>query len=223
MKRVLAHLTDYRDALERQRRMVLARRAGEIPDTLYLVEHSAVITIGRGGDEANLLVSEDDLGASGIELVRTERGGDITYHGPGQVVAYPIMDLRPERMDVHLYIRDLEEVVLRVLEPSGIRAERVHGRTGIWVGRRKIAAIGVRISGWVTSHGFALNYDPDLSGFERIVPCGIRDGEVTSMRRELEDRPLPDPGSLIASIHHHFEAVFEQPMRVVFGEEDGGG
>lgn len=176
----------YADGLELQEELVAARRAGEIPDTLLLLEHPHVITLGSGSDGSHVLLDDGERRLMGIELFETGRGGDVTYHGPGQLVGYPILDLKPDRQDLHRYIRDLEEAVIRVLAGYGIQGGREDGLTGVWVGDEKVAAIGVRVSsGWITSHGFALNVNTDLSFFGAIVPCGIRDHGVTSMQRLL--------------------------------------
>ena len=178
---------DYQSALDLQRELVEQRKRGEIPDQLLLLEHPDVITLGvkNRGARSHVLESDATLAGKGIAVFETGRGGDVTYHGPGQLVGYPIIDLKPDRCDVHRYVRDLEEVLIRAVSDFGIDAGRVAGLTGIWVdvaGRQaKLAAIGVRISRWVTSHGFALNVATDLSRFELIVPCGIADKGVTSM------------------------------------------
>jgi lipoyl(octanoyl) transferase len=172
----------YREALELQAQLVKQRRAGEIPDTLLLLEHPHVITLGSGWHPENILATPEERAARGIELFETGRGGDVTYHGPGQLVGYPILDLKPDRCDLHAYLRDLEEVLIRTLGDFGLRAGRAEGLTGAWAGDAKLAAIGVRVSsGWITSHGFALNVTTDLSFFGTIVPCGIRDHGVASM------------------------------------------
>jgi lipoyl(octanoyl) transferase len=180
-------LVPYGDALTLQRALVEDRRAARIPDTLLLVEHPHVLTLGVRGDggRTHVLVPPDTLAARGIEVHETGRGGDITYHGPGQVVGYPILDLKPDRCDVHRYVRDLEEVLIRTAADYGIQAERVEGLTGVWVGRGKLAAIGVRIARWITSHGFAFNVTTDLEYFNLIVPCGIADRGVTSLAHVL--------------------------------------
>src|SRR5690606_4503001 len=185
-------LVPYDDGLELQRQLVEARRAGAIPDTLLLLEHPAVITIGvrRTGGRANIVAPPDELARRGIDVHETGRGGDVTYHGPGQIVAYPILDLRPDRCDVHRYVRDLEEVMIGVCRTYGLEAGRVAGFSGTWIGDRKIGAIGVRISRWITSHGLAFNVNTDLSHFSLIVPCGIADRGVTSLAREL-GHPVP--------------------------------
>jgi lipoyl(octanoyl) transferase len=192
-------LVPYADALAMQRALVEDRRAGKIDDLLLLVEHPHVLTLGVRGDggRAHILATADALAARGIEVHETGRGGDITYHGPGQIVGYPIVDLKPDRCDVHRYVRDLEEVLIRTAAGYGVVAERVEGLTGVWVGREKLAAIGVRIGRWITSHGFALNLSTDLDYFNLIVPCGLADRGVTSLarllgryidRRDVEDR-----------------------------------
>jgi lipoyl(octanoyl) transferase len=157
---------------------------------LLLLEHPPVITLGRGSDPRHLLVDEPELNHRGIELHRCGRGGDVTYHGPGQLVGYPILALRGTRRDAHRYLRDIEEALIRAVGDLGVGARREPGLTGIWVGREKLAAIGVRLStGWISSHGFALNVSTDLEGFASIVPCGIRDRGVTSLAR-LTGKPL---------------------------------
>lgn len=182
----------YLEALELQRTLVEDRRAGRVGDLLLLVEHPDVLTLGVRGDggRSHILASSDILASRGVEVHETGRGGDITYHGPGQLVGYPIIDLKPDRCDVHRYVRDLEDVIIRTAADFGIEAGRVEGLTGVWVGRDKLAAIGVRIGRWITSHGFALNVSTNLDNFGLIVPCGIADRGVTSMERLL-GRPLP--------------------------------
>ncbi|HZP48394.1 MAG TPA: lipoyl(octanoyl) transferase LipB [Vicinamibacterales bacterium] len=177
----------YADALALQRALVDERKANAIGDQLLLVEHPHVLTLGVRGDggRSHILAAPDVLAARGVEVHETGRGGDITYHGPGQLVGYPIVDLKPDRQDVHKYVRDIEEVLIRTIAEYGIEAGRVEGLTGVWVGREKVAAIGVRIARWVTSHGFALNVTTDLDYFGLIVPCGIADRGVTSLERLL--------------------------------------
>lgn len=180
----------YADAWSLQDALVRARRDDEVSDTLLLLEHPPVITLGRRSNPAHLLVDREVLEASGIELHETNRGGDVTFHGPGQLVGYPVLALRGRRRDAHRYLRDLEEALARVAQDFGVAVRRHPGLTGIWAGDRKLAAIGVRIStGWVTSHGFALNVHGDLGGFEAIVPCGIPDKGVTSLEL-LTGRPV---------------------------------
>jgi lipoyl(octanoyl) transferase len=173
----------YADALDLQKALVEARRSGSIPDQLLLLQHPPVITLGvkARNDRSHVLATPDALDEQGVELFETGRGGDVTYHGPGQLVGYPILDLRPDRCDVHRYVRDLEEALIRVAAAFGIAAARVPGLTGVWVGNDKLAAIGVRISRWITSHGFAFNVGTNLSHFDLIVPCGITGRGVTSL------------------------------------------
>ncbi|OFW12408.1 MAG: lipoyl(octanoyl) transferase [Acidobacteria bacterium RIFCSPLOWO2_12_FULL_66_10] len=177
----------YADALTLQRALVERRRAGAVGDLLLLVEHPHVLTLGVRGDggRSHVLATVEALAARGIDLHEAGRGGDITYHGPGQIVGYPIIDLKPDRCDVHRYVRDLEEVLIRTAADYGIQAGRLEGLTGVWVGREKLAAIGVRIARWITSHGFAFNVTTDLDYFNLIVPCGIADRGVTSLARLL--------------------------------------
>jgi lipoyl(octanoyl) transferase len=181
----------YAEAAELQARLVEERRAGTIPDTLLLLEHPHVITLGVRGDggRSHLLATPETLASRGVELHETGRGGDITYHGPGQLVGYPIVDLKPDRCDVHRYVRDLEDVLIRTASDYGITAGRIDGLTGVWVGDEKLAAIGVRIARWITSHGFALNVTTDLDYFKLIIPCGIAERGVTSLSRLL-GRPV---------------------------------
>jgi lipoyl(octanoyl) transferase len=184
----------YARGVELQEELVRERREGRIPDQLLLLEHPSVITLGRGSAAGNVLLDEAERMRRGVELHESGRGGDVTFHGPGQLVGYPILALEPDRRDLHRYLRDLEEVLIRALSTLGVTGERAAGLTGVWVGGEKIAAIGVRVSsGWITSHGFALNIRTDLTGFEAIVPCGIRDRGVTSLERVLgPEAPLPE-------------------------------
>ena len=190
-----------------QRELVAARQAGAAPDTLLLLEHPPVITLGRAGEAAHLLGSPADLARRGVAFVESDRGGDITFHGPGQIVGYAIVDLGSRGRDLHRYLRDLEAVLIRALAEFGIRAARVDGLTGVWVGDAKVAAIGIRVSRWVTHHGFALNVDTDLSYFDLIVPCGIADKRVTSMEALL-GRAV-DRAEVEDALARAFEAVFE--------------
>ena len=178
-------LRDYASVLALQEQLHEARREGAIPDTLLLLEHTPVITLGRGAKQENVLLPAAELRARGVELHEITRGGDVTYHGPGQLVGYPILDLRPDRCDVRRYVTNLEEVMMRVAASYGIATQRIEGLHGVWVENRKIGAVGVRISQWVTMHGFALNVNTALDAFDVIVPCGIRDKQVTSLQREL--------------------------------------
>lgn len=203
-------LVRYADGLEMQRTLVEQRVAGEIDDTLLLLEHPHVLTLGAksGQSRSHVLATPERLAELGVELHETGRGGDVTYHGPGQIVGYPIISLKPDRCDVHRYVRDLEDVMIRVTAEYGFQAGRIAGLTGAWVGAEKIGAIGVRIQRWVTSHGFAFNVNTNLDFFRLIVPCGIADRGVTSLKR-LTGREIP-----IAEVEdhfiRHFSAVFSR-------------
>ncbi len=198
----------YGEALALQRELVEERKAGRIPDTLLLLQHPPVITLGVKGDggRANILATPERLIELGIEIHETGRGGDVTYHGPGQLVGYPIIDLKPDRCDVHRYVRDVEEVMIGVCADWGVSAGRIKGLTGVWVGAEKVAAIGIRISRWVTSHGFALNVATNIDHFRLIVPCGIADRGVTSLERLLQ-RPVP-MGEVEDATAARFTSVF---------------
>jgi lipoyl(octanoyl) transferase len=202
----------YLKGLELQEACVRARRAGEISDRLFLVEHPHVVTLGRGTKQDHLLETPEALAARGVEVHEAGRGGDVTYHGPGQLVGYPILDLKPgpgraDRRDLHRYLRDLEGILIATLADWGITGTRAPGMTGVWTPGGKVAAIGVRVSsGWITSHGFALNVATDLSRFRSIVPCGIADRSVTSMARLL-GRP-PSREEVEARVVHHLARHF---------------
>lgn len=197
----------YADALELQSALVRDRRADEIPDRLLLLEHPHVITLGTSSHEENVCIDAAERAARGIELYESGRGGDVTYHGPGQLVGYPILGLEPERRDLHRYVRDIEEALIRALGDLGVSAGRVQGLTGVWVDDRKIAAIGVRVSsGWITSHGFALNVSTDLAYFGTIVPCGITDRGVTSLERETG--AARSPHDVLEPVSRRFAEVF---------------
>ncbi len=203
---------EYDEALALQRELVEDRRHGRIGDTLLLLEHPPVITLGvkTRGRASNIVATPDQLELEGVAVHETGRGGDVTYHGPGQLVGYPIFDLRPDRQDVHKYVRDLEEALILAVRELGVTARRVTGLTGVWVGQpgreEKLAAIGVRISRWITSHGFALNVSADLRHFNLIVPCGIADRGVTSLSRAT-GRSIPMAGVEDAVVRG-MEAVF---------------
>jgi lipoyl(octanoyl) transferase len=204
-------LIGYPEALALQKALVEQRRAGAIGDQLLLVEHPSVLTLGVRGDggRSHILATDDELSSRHIDVFETGRGGDITYHGPGQIVGYPIIDLNPDRRDVHKYVRDIEEVLIRVAADWGISARRVQGLTGVWAGDDKLAAIGVRIQRWVTSHGFALNHTTDLSHFNLIVPCGIADRGVTSLEHL---GCLASRADVEARIAVHFSEVFDRVL-----------
>ena len=201
-------MVPYGEALDLQRTLVEARKADRIPDQLLLLQHPPVITLGAKvrNDRSHVLATDEALDDAGVSLFEAGRGGDVTYHGPGQLVGYPILDLRPDRCDVHRYVRDLEEVMIAIAAGFGVSAGRVPGLTGAWVGSHKLAAIGVRISRWVTSHGFAFNVSTDLAHFGLIVPCGIADRGVTSLD-ELLGAPPPMTAVEDAAIDS-FSAVF---------------
>lgn len=204
----------YGEALTLQEELVRLRRSGEVPDQLLLLEHPPVVTMGTSSRESHLLLTEAERVRKGIELFEVGRGGDVTYHGPGQLVGYPILSLSPDRKDLHRYLRDLEDVLISTLAVFGIRAGREEGYTGVWAGEGKLAAIGVRVSsGWITSHGFALNIDPDLDHFSSIVPCGIHDRPVVSMV-EVLGRPV-EPEEVVPPLIESFQKVFSRRTDVV--------
>ena len=205
-------VVSYGDALAIQRTLVDARRAESIADVLLLLQHAPVITLGaRTADSrAHIVATPARLRELGVEVQEAGRGGDVTYHGPGQIVGYPIVDLRPDRQDVHRYVRDIEEVMIRVCADYGIVAGRIQGLTGTWVGADKIGAIGIRISRWITSHGFALNVTTDLEHFRLIVPCGLSGHGVTSIERETGRRvAIPEVEEAIV---RHFCKVFDRAV-----------
>jgi lipoyl(octanoyl) transferase len=203
-------LITYTDAFALQERIVAARKLHAIDDVLLLCQHPHVLTLGRNGKRENLLVSEHVLRQKGVELHASNRGGDITYHGPGQIVGYPILDLSGIRQDVHWYVRTLEEMMMRASADFGITAYRIPGKTGIWVEatphEEKLAAIGVHISRWVTSHGFAYNVATDLRYFDLIVPCGITKRKATSLEKLL-DRSV-SLEEVKPRLVHHFAELF---------------
>jgi lipoyl(octanoyl) transferase len=205
-------ILSYGEALAMQRALVEERRAGHVPDLLLLLQHPPVITLGVKGDggRSNVVATPERLAQLRIEIHEAGRGGDVTYHGPGQVVGYPILDLRPDRCDVHRYVRDVEEVMIRVCADYGLRAGRTAGLTGTWIGAEKIGAIGIRISRWITSHGFAFNVNTDLDHFRLIVPCGINDRGVTSLEkatgRQVTTAEAED------ALVRHFAAVFDRAV-----------
>lgn len=205
-------LVPYADGLELQRRLVEDRKADRIPDTLLLLQHPHVLTIGVKKDgKEHILASPERLSSLNVDVFETGRGGDVTYHGPGQLVGYPIIDLNPDRRDVHKYVRDLEEVMIRVCAGYGLTADRVKGFSGAWIGDEKIGAIGVRISRWITSHGFAFNVTTNIDFFNLIVPCGIADKGVTSLAAKLGNAPsMTDVEDRFVE---NFAAVFDRELR----------
>jgi lipoyl(octanoyl) transferase len=215
----------YSDALELQQRVIAARKANHIADTLLLLEHPPVLTLGRNSSRQNILVPDEILASKGIALHEINRGGDVTYHGPGQLVGYPIIDLRgdlPGKKGPHLgpvdFVRLLEEVLIRVCGEYRVLAQRIKGRTGVWtlphgsIPEKKLAAIGVHVSQGVTSHGFALNVTTDLRDFQWIVPCGIADREVTSLELESDVDPPPGMPDVLNATARNFGRVFERQM-----------
>ena len=190
----------YPEAVALQDGLVAARRAGQVPDTLLLLEHPPVVTLGRGSHPENLLLSRQALSSRGIALHESGRGGDVTYHGPGQLVGWPVVALQGAERDAHAWLRALEEALLRTVAGFGIRAWREPGLTGVWTDRGKIAAIGVRLAhGWITGHGFALNVAADVSGFSTIVPCGVRGRAVASLAGcGAGPVELPEVGRIVA-------------------------
>ena len=214
-------LISYAPAYELQRQLVAARKGQVIPDVLLLCEHPPVITLGRNGTRNNLRASGELLCAKNVEFHRSDRGGDITYHGPGQIVGYPILDLTEHRRDIGWYVTQLEEVMIRATADFGLSAKRVDGQHGAWLdtarGEEKLGALGVHLSRWVTSHGFAYNVSTDLSGFDLIVPCGISGKGVTSLERALGRRALLEEvrDRLVA----HFAEVFSLEITKTSSEQ----
>ena len=213
----------YAAASDMQRHLVEERRARRIPDLLLLLEHPHVITLGVKVDAArsHLIATPEHLASRQVEVHESGRGGDITYHGPGQIVGYPIMDLRPDRCDVHKYVRDLEEVMIRSAADFGVSARRIQGLTGAWVGADKLGAIGVRISRWITSHGFAFNVTTELDFFNLIVPCGITSGGVTTLTRAA-GRAVP-VADVEESLIHRFAEVFDRTVVEAQTAQSGAG
>jgi lipoate-protein ligase B len=204
-------LMRYADALEKQSHFTALRKNGDVSDQLLIVEHPHVVTMGRNGHAENLLASPEVLERTGISFFETDRGGDVTYHGPGQIVGYPILDLREWKRDVHAYVRAIEQVIIDTLAGFGIASGREAGATGVWTSEGKIAAIGVHISRWVTSHGFALNVDTDLNYFRYIVPCGLT-RPVTSMRSLGCGAQREE---VVVALIQNFGRVFERQMETI--------
>ena len=210
-------LLPYGPACELQREAVAARKAGAIPDVLLLCEHPHVITLGRNGRRENLRASKQLLANMNVEFHLTDRGGDITYHGPGQIVGYPMLDLTEHRRDVRWYVSQLEEAMMRATSDFGVATKRVEGQHGVWVetpaGEEKLAALGVHLSRWVTSHGFAYNVSTDLRFFDLIVPCGIADKRATSLERALGHAVRVEEAK--SRLAEHFGEVFERAMQEI--------
>lgn len=213
----LAPTVDYERAWQWQQHRVQQVAAGEKPEAFLLLEHPHVITLGRGSHAEHILVTEDERRQRGIQLIEVDRGGDVTYHGPGQLVGYPILRFARDSYDGRRYLRDLEEVLIRVLRDFGVEATRKEGYTGVWVENEKIAAIGVKLhrtkdGGFVTSHGFAINVHTDLTYFRYIVPCGIQEFGVTSLEQLGIDSSLAAFAERVVS---HFQDVFQRTARIV--------
>ncbi|MGC9318096.1 MAG: lipoyl(octanoyl) transferase LipB, partial [Armatimonadota bacterium] len=205
---------EYREAERLQERLVAARRAGDTPDTLLLLEHPAVVTIGRTADDAHAGLSRRALTAAGVPVHSVSRGGRATWHGPGQVVGYPIVDLRAYRTDLHWYLRALEEVIVRALRGAGYRASRVEGLTGVWSNGRKVASIGIAVRGWVTWHGFAVNRDCDPAAWRLIDPCGLPPEQMASLAE------LPGATPSRAELQEALVAAFEEVLGVTARRRD---
>ncbi len=213
------HQVEYADGLAMQQHLQALRKQSQIDDTLLLLEHSPVLTLGRGAHATNIIAPQAVLQAEGVRIFETDRGGDVTYHGPGQLVGYPLLHLGPGRQDVRKYVRAIEEIAIRTVADFGIVATRLEKWPGVWVeqsrrgGPRKICALGVHLSRWYTRHGFALNVQPNLAHFGLIVPCGISEAGVTSMAEELNRDVTRD--EVEPRVVHHFSQVFETQMREV--------
>jgi len=211
----------YEEAFDLQKRLVEMRSQDAINDTLILLEHPPVFTVTRKATLNNVLASPDELKEKGISLCKTNRGGDITYHGPGQLVGYPIMDLKDYGKDLHKYIRTIEEMIIRVLMDYGISAHRDKVHPGVWVGNEKIAAIGIAVkSSWTTMHGFAFNINPDLNHYSLIVPCGITDKGVTSLSKLL-GKPISRQGVSDRLVHHYQELFNLNAKKITLEELNG--
>ena len=199
-------ITDYHEAWEFQKRLynqVVDKRS---QNYLIITEHNPVITIGKSGSLNNLLTEPSKLESKGIDVIEIDRGGDITFHGPGQLIGYPILDLSQFRKDIHWYLRNLEEVIIQTLRDFGIQGERISDLTGVWVQKKKICAIGVKVTRWVTMHGFALNISTNLKYFNHIIPCGISDHGVTSIFQQIGN--IVDQKDVIKSLNHYFADIF---------------
>jgi lipoate-protein ligase B len=208
-----AGTVSYARGLELQDELVGGRRDGAIPDTLIVLDHPHVITLGRASDRADVLASDEERARLGIDLFEAGRGGGVTYHGPGQLVVYPIIDLKPDRKDLHAYLRDLETVLIETAAAFGVASHRRAGLTGVWTDRGKLAAVGVRVSSqWITSHGVAFNIAPDLAYFDSIVPCGLVGEAVTSLEREVPGRV--DPEQVVTALVRSFADTFGREILV---------
>ncbi len=201
-------LKDYQETYKIQKKLIKERFEGKIPDTLILVEHPSVFTIGRSGSRKNILTPLEKLKEEGMQVYEIDRGGDITYHGPGQIVGYPVIDLRKHGKDIHLYLRKLEEVIIKLLKDFSIEAGRIKDMTGVWVNNKKIASIGIGVSKWVTYHGFSLNIDPNMKYFAMINPCGLGK-PVTSMKEQLNSK-CPERREIEEKLAGTFAEVFSK-------------
>jgi lipoyl(octanoyl) transferase len=201
---------DYKKAYQLQLELRDQRQKNEINDTLLLVEHPAVLTIGTSGSRDNLVVSSDYLSQKGIKVFESSRGGDITYHGPGQIVGYPILNLKEHNQDLHWLVRTYEEIFIQLLKDYDIDAQRIKGLTGVWVGNKKITAIGVAVRHWISYHGFAFNVNPDLDHFSYIIPCGITDKGVTSLAKKLGSKVNKE--KVIEKLIEYFADVFQMEV-----------
>lgn len=210
---------DYAEAHRLQKELQGQRVRGEVGDIVLLLEHPAVLTMGRSAKAQHVLAAPEILAARGVQVHEVGRGGDVTYHGPGQLVAYPIIDLKPDRKDVRKYVASLEETMIRTCANFGLAAGRVEGLNGAWIGDRKVGAVGVRISRWVTMHGLALNVNSDLREFEMIVPCGIQDKGVTSLSAEL-GRTV-HVGGVFEPFAQHFAELYDADIEWHDGLPDG--
>ena len=202
---------EYREAYELQKELLEKRVNGQIADTLLLLEHLPTITVGKAGKLENVLVSQTELASAGVSLILTDRGGDVTYHGPGQIVGYPILDLRERNRDVHRYVHHLEEMLIRTLADYSIKSERDPSHAGVWVNDEEIAALGLRIHKWITMHGFALNVNTDLNHFSLINPCGFTNKTATSMARLLGYQL--STGEVTRRLLSYFADVFEVQLK----------
>ena len=211
-------ITNYHEAWELQKKLFNQVVEQRSKNYLILTEHNPVITIGKTGTLNNLLTDPNQLSAKGIEIVEIDRGGDITFHGPGQLVGYPILDLFQFRKDIHWYLRTIEEVIINTLKDFEIIGERIPKLTGVWVKNRKICAIGVKVTRWVTMHGFALNISTNLDQFNHIIPCGITDRGVTSIFEEIGN--IVDQKDVINSLYHYFSTLFEVKLSKIQKSND---
>ena len=202
---------EYQEAYELQKELLQERLKGQIADTLLLLEHPPTITVGKAGKLENVLVSPAELATAGVSLILTDRGGDVTYHGPGQIVGYPILDLRERNRDAHQYVHNLEEVLIRTLADYGIESERDPSHAGVWVNDEEVAALGLSIHRWITMHGFALNVNTDLNHFSLINPCGFTSKTATSLARLLGYKL--STGEVTDRLLFHFAEVFEVELK----------